>query len=120
MRLQQALPTFYFQSPEGLGAKAVLVPVKVVKDARVVERLEASRSGLGKPAEVPAAIPLQRTQLAPALYCLKLLHPLDPGEYVLGDLSDENFNLALWPFGLFEIPSKKETKKPPAAPSDQQ
>ena len=113
VRLQQALPTFYVQFPEGLGARVELVAVKVVKESRVVERLEASRAGLGKPAEAPAAVPLQRTQLAPGLYCLKLLHPLDPGEYALGDLAQQGANLVLWPFGLFEIPSKPEKMETP-------
>ena len=120
VRLQQALPTFYVQSPEGLGAKVELVAVKVVKESRVVERLEASRAGLGKPTESPAALPLQRTQLAPGLYCLKLLHPLDPGEYALGDLGQEGANLVLWPFGLFELPSKTPAKKPPPSSPDQE
>jgi hypothetical protein len=120
VRLQQALPTFYVQAPEGLGARVELVTVKVVKESRVVEKLEASRAGLGKPAEAPAAVPLQRTQLAPGLYCLKLLHPLDPGEYALGDLDQQGANLVLWPFGLFEMPGKNPTKKPPPSPSDQE
>ena len=111
VRLQQAQPTFYVQSSEGLGAKLVLVPVKVVKESRVVEKVEASRAGIGKPSEVPAAVQLQRTQLAPGLYCLKLLHPLDPGEYALGDLAQQSLNLVLWPFGLFETSSRSERKK---------
>jgi len=112
VRLQQALPTFYVQLPGGAGAKLDLVPVKVVKESRVVEKVAASRAGVGKPSDAPAAVELQRTQLAPGLYSLKPLHPLDPGEYALGDMAQLDSNLVLWPFGLFELPrTKQEMKK---------
>jgi len=120
VRLQQAMPTFYVQSGEGLGAKIELLPVKVVKESRIVERVEASRSGLGKVSEASAPVEFQRTQVAPGLYCLKLLHPLDPGEYAFGDLAQQGITPVLWPFGLFELPSKKPAKRPPPSPSDQE
>jgi len=120
VRLQQAMPTFYVQSSEGLGAKMELVPVKVVKESRIVERVEASRAGVEKASQASAEVQLQRTQVAPGLYCLKLLQPLDPGEYVLGDLAQQGIDLALWPFGLFELPSKKPAKRPPPSSSDQE
>ena len=111
VRLQQAMPAFYVKSSEGLGAKMELYPVKVVKESRIVERVEASRAGLGKASEAAAPVELQRTQPAPGLYCLKPLHPLDPGEYALGDLAQEGINPVLWPFGLFEIPPTKQALK---------
>jgi hypothetical protein len=120
VRLQQAMPTFYVQSGQGLGAKMELIPVKVVKESRIVERVEASRDGLGKASQASAGVQLQRTQLAPGLYCLKLQQALDPGEYVLGDLAQQGIDLVLWPFGLFELPSKKPVKRPPPSSSDQE
>ena len=120
VRLQQAMPAFYVKSGEGLGAKMELLPVKVVKESRIVERVEASRAGLGKVSEASAPVQLQRTQLAPGLYCLKPLHPLDPGEYALGDLAQQGINPVLWPFGLFELPSKKPAKRPTPDPADQE
>ena len=120
VRIQQAMPSFYVQAPEGLGARVELVPVRVVKESRVVEKLEASKAGLGKASDAPAAIPCERTQLAPGLYSLKLLHPLDAGEYALGDLSDQGASLVLWPFGLFETPpTKQELKKQRRSESEQ-
>ena len=113
VRIQQAQPTFYVQSSAGLGAKLELVQLKVVKESRVVEKVEVSRAGNEKPSDVPAAVQLQRTQLAPGLYSLKLLHPLDPGEYALGDLTQQGLNMELWPFGLFETPTRQEKKRPP-------
>jgi len=107
VRLQQAQPTFYVQSSDGLGAKLELISVKVSKESRVVERIEAGRGGIGKPSELRAAVQLERTQLAPGLYRLKPLQPLDPGEYALGELVQEKLNLELWDFGLFETPGIK-------------
>jgi hypothetical protein len=106
VRLQQAQPTFYVQSSDGLGAKLELISVKVVKESRVVERVEAGRAGIGKLSELRAAVELERTQLSPGLYSLKPLHPLDPGEYALGEPVQQSLNLELWDFGLFETPSK--------------
>ena len=115
VRLQQAQPTFYVQSSEGLGAKLELVSVKVVKETRVVEKVETERGSIGRPSDLHVAVQLERTQLAPGLYCLKLLHPLDPGEYALSDLAQQGLNLQFWDFGLFETPGKQETKKPSPA-----
>jgi hypothetical protein len=106
VRLQQAEPTFYVQSSDELGAKLELISLKVVKQSRIVEKVEAGRAGIEKPSELRVAVQLERTQLAPGLYRLKLLHPLDPGEYALGDLVQQKLNLQLWDFGVFETPSK--------------
>jgi hypothetical protein len=73
----------------------------------VVEKVEAGRAGIGKPSELRAAVQLERTQLAPGLYRLKPLHPLDPGEYALGELIQEKLSLELWDFGVFETPGSK-------------
>jgi hypothetical protein len=107
VRLQHAQPTFYVQSSDGLGAKLELISVKVVKESRVVERVETGRAGIGKPSELRAAVQLERTQLAPALYRLKPLQPLDPGEYALGELVQQKLSLELWDFGLFETQVSK-------------
>ena len=113
VRIQQAQPSFYVQSTAGLGTKLELVQLKVVKESRVVEKVEVSRAGTEKASNVPAAVELQRKQLTPGLYSLKLLHPLDPGEYALGDLAQQGLNIELWPFGLFEIPTRQEKRRPP-------
>ena len=105
VRLQQALPIFYVQSAEGLGAKLELIRVNPTKEARVVEKVEV-RQGVGKPAEQPAAVPLERTQVAPGIYKLQPTKALDPGEYALGELTQEKLNLDLWDFGLFELAQK--------------
>jgi hypothetical protein len=120
VRLQQAQPTFYVQSSEGLGAKLELISLKVVKDSRVVEKVEAGRAGMGKPSQLRVAVELERTLLAPGLYRLKTLHPLDPGEYALGDLTQQGLSLEFWDFGVFETPGKPGIRKPPPTDSDRE
>src|SRR5208337_1281060 len=104
VRLQDAQPTFYVQSSDGLGARLELISLKVVKESRVVEKVAAGRVGIGKASEQRVAVQLERTQLAPGLYRLKLLQPLDPGEYALGELVQQKLDLQLWDFGVFETP----------------
>jgi hypothetical protein len=111
VRLQQAQPTFYVQSSDGLGAKLELISLKVVRQSRVVEKVETGRGGMGKPSELHVAVQLERSQLAPQLYRLKPLHPLDPGEYALGELAQQGLNLELWDFGVFETTSPSNQKK---------
>jgi hypothetical protein len=82
-----------------LGAKLELVTVKPRKDAREVEKVEW-RGGITKPAELRAAIPLERTELAPGLFKLTPTKPLDLGEYALGELIQAKLNLELWDFGI--------------------
>jgi len=105
IRLPQTLPIFYVQSAEGLGAKLELIRVKPGKEARLVEKVEV-RGGIGKPAELRTAVPLERTQLAPGLHKLKPTQPLEPGEYALGELVQQKLNLELWDFGIGETPGK--------------
>jgi hypothetical protein len=107
VRLQEAQPTFYVQSSDGLGTKLELISLKVVKESRVVEKGETGRAGIGKSSELRAAVQLERAQLAPGLYRLKPLHPLEPGEYALGELVEQKLSLGLWDFGLFETPESK-------------
>jgi hypothetical protein len=79
--------------------------VKPGKEARLVEKVEA-RGGIGKPAELRAAVSLERTQLAAGLYKLRPTQALDNGEYALGELVQEKLNLELWDFGIGEATSK--------------
>ena len=106
VRLQQAQPSFYVQSADGAGARLELISLKVVKESRMVEKVEAARGGVTKPSEQRPTVQVERTQMAPGLYRLKPLHPLDPGEYALGDLTQEGVNLEFWAFGVFETPGK--------------
>lgn len=108
VRLMAAQPTFYVQSSDGLGAKLELVTVKSRKNSRQVEKIEW-RGGITKPAELRAAIPLERAELAPGLFKLTPTKPLELGEYALGELIQAKLNLELWDFGIEGTPAHAET-----------
>ena len=99
VRIQVAQAIFYVQSADGLGAKVELISVKPSKDARVVEKIEW-RGGIGKPGELRAAMPLERTEVAPGLFKLRPTQALPPGEYALGEVVQQKLNLELWDFGV--------------------
>jgi hypothetical protein len=96
------------RSSEGLGAKLELVTVSSRKDSRQVEKVEW-RGGITKPAELRAAIPLERTELAPGLFKLTPTKPLEVGEYALGELVQAKLNLELWDFGVEGAPAHAES-----------
>jgi hypothetical protein len=100
IRLSDPLPVFYVQSADGLGAKLELVQVKPVKDSRVVEELETSRGKSGKATEERTMVSLERKQVAPNIYTLKPLQPLEAGEYALGEVVDDKLSLDVWDFGF--------------------
>jgi len=108
VRILAVQPAFYVRSADGLGAKLELVTVKPRKDAREVEKVEW-RGGITKPAELRAAIPLERTELAPGLFKLTPAKPLELGEYALGELIQAKLNLELWDFGIEGAPASRKT-----------
>jgi hypothetical protein len=99
IRLNDPLPVFYVQSANGLGAKLELVRLKPGKETRVVEDVETSRGKSGKATEERTTLELERKQVAPNIYTLKPLQPLEAGEYALGELVGEKLNLEVWDFG---------------------
>ena len=99
IRLNDPLPVFYVQSAEGLGARLEMVRLKAGKESRVVEEVEASRGKSGKTTEDRTMVSLERKQVAPNLFTLKPLEPLEAGEYVLGELVEDKLSLDVWDFG---------------------
>jgi len=99
IRLNDPVPVFYVQSADGLGARLELLRLKPGKESRVVEEVETGRSKNAKPTEERTLVSLERKQVAPNIYTLKPLDPLDAGEYVLGDVVDDKLNLEVWDFG---------------------
>ncbi len=100
IRLNDPLAVFYVQSADGLGAKLELLRLKPGKEARVVEDVETSRGKSGKATEERTLVSLERKQVAPNIYTLKPLQPLEAGEYALGELVGEKLNLDVWDFGF--------------------
>ena len=99
IRLNDPWPVFYVQSAEGLGAKLELVRLKPGKESRVLEDLETSRGKNGKATEERAMVSIERKQVAPNIYTLKPLQPLEAGEYALGEVDDDKLSLNVFDFG---------------------
>jgi hypothetical protein len=76
-----------------------LVRLKGAKDARVVQDVETSRGKNGKATEERTEVPIERKQVAPNIYTLKPLQPLDAAEYALGELVGDKLNMEVWDFG---------------------
>ncbi len=100
VRIFVAQPTFYVQFAEGVGAKVELISVKQTKEARVLEKFERSSLGIGKPSELRASVPLERTEVTPGLFRLRPTQPLARGEYALAELIQQKLNLEVWDFGI--------------------
>jgi hypothetical protein len=99
IRLNDPLPVFYVQSASGLGTKLEMVHLKPGKETRVVEDVDTSRGKGGKASEVRTMVSLERKQLAPNIYSLKPLTPLEAGEYVLGEVVDDKLSMDVYDFG---------------------
>jgi hypothetical protein len=56
-------------------------------------------------------ISMQRWDLAPNVFRFTLSQVLEPGEYVLAELTEDGINLYVWDFGVERTPAK-----PPASP----
>jgi len=114
VRVMSIEPAFYVQSADGFGAKVELITLKPRKDSRQVEKIEW-RAGLGKPAELQAIIPLERTEIAPGLFKLTPKAPIEPGEYALAELIQKKLNLEIWDFGVEGAPvsTPSASEEPP-------
>jgi len=105
VRIENPQPVFYIQSNDAWGAKAEFIPVKPSHNVRVVERVQ-SGLGAGASGEVRLEVPIERTQVAKGVMKLQPVKPLEPGEYVIGELLDGKLNLEVWDFGI-DRPGKK-------------
>lgn len=99
VRILVSQPTFYVHVSGGVGARLELMVVKPRKEARLVEKVEW-RGGVGKPTELPTLLAVERSEIAPDLFKLKPTQTLAPGEYALGELTEQKLNLELWDFGV--------------------
>ena len=99
IRLNDPWPTFYVQSAEGLGTKLELVRLKPGKESRMLENVDTARGKNGKSTEERTMVSLERKQVAPNVYSLKPLQPLEAGEYALGEVVDDKLSLDVYDFG---------------------
>jgi hypothetical protein len=99
IRLNDPWPIFYVQSAEGLGTKLELVRLKPGKESRVLEDVDTGRGKNAKATEERTMVALERKQVAPNLYTLRPLQPLEAGEYALGEVVDDKLSLDVYDFG---------------------
>jgi hypothetical protein len=99
IRLNDPLPVFYVQSASGLGERLEMVHLKPGKESRVVEDIATTRGKNGKASEERTMVSVERKQLAPNVYSLKPLQPLEAGEYVLGEVVDDKLSMDVYDFG---------------------
>jgi hypothetical protein len=99
IRLNDPWPTFYVQSASGLGTKLELVHVKSGKGSRVLEDMDTGRGKNGKTTEARTMVSVERQKVAPNIYTLKPLKPLEAGEYALGEVVDDKLSLEVYDFG---------------------
>ena len=99
IRLNDPLPVFYVQSANGLGTRLEMVHVKPGKESRIVQDIAISRGKGGKASEERTMVSIERKQVAPNVYSLKPLEPLEAGEYVLGEVVDDKLSLDVYDFG---------------------
>ena len=114
VRIFVAQPTFYVQFAG--GGKVELITVKPTKEARVLEKVERSSLGIGKPSELRAAVPLESTEVAPGLFKLRPTQPLARGEYALGELIQQKLNLEVWDFGIGGAPAEMKKTQERSSP----
>ena len=99
IRLNDPWPVFYVQSAAGLGTKLELVRLKPGTESRLLEDVETTRGKNGKASEERTMVSLERKQVAPSLYTLRPLQPLEAGEYALGEVVDDKLSLDVYDFG---------------------
>ncbi len=98
VRVFSSTPTFYAQVADAGGSDLVLLRLDRGKQDRTVEKLDAGRHG--KVSELRAVLPLKVTQIHTGLLKLTPASSLTPGEYALGEISDNKLNLNVWDFGI--------------------
>jgi hypothetical protein len=99
IRLNDVWPVFYVQSAAALGTRLELVRLKPGKESRVLEDVDTGRGKNAKSTEERTMVSLERKQLAPNIYSLKPLQPLEAGEYALGEVVDDKLSLDVYDFG---------------------
>jgi hypothetical protein len=100
VRVAVRRPIFFIEAAGNWGAKAELIPLKVMRHQRLVESIQ-SGVGIGQPGERRLTIPLIRTRVAPGILKLIPANPLRPGEYAIGELLPRGrLNIDVWDFGI--------------------
>jgi hypothetical protein len=113
-RIATAQPEFFIRTPDKHEPEMELIQAKVKGNARELERISTSSIVPDMKSENRKTVSIERWQLAKGVYRLTLSQSLEPGEYVLAEISpDKGMDLAVWEFGV----DGTGAAKPAAAPA---
>jgi hypothetical protein len=107
-RVDNGQPEFYMRLADAREPDLELIRATTRGDSREIEKLDQL---FGQKRLSKSTLPMQRWQVAPGLYRFTLGTPLEPGEYALAEVVEDNgMSLYVWDFGV-----DAGTKGPPPA-----
>jgi len=117
VRLATRQPEFYMRTSDAREPSLELVRAEVKGDKRQVEQISTNVAGQQRSKR--NTISVERWKVARGVFRFTLSQPLEPGEYVLGEILPEGMNLFVWDFGVdAHSPGSpaKNTKSTPRKP----
>jgi hypothetical protein len=97
-RLHVSQPEFYIRTADAREPRLELIRAKAHGDARLIEHIDQL---FGEKQEIRDSVPMQKWEVAQGVYRFTLDKPLEPGEYALAQvLDEEGMSLYVWDFGV--------------------
>jgi len=98
VRLTTPQPEFFFRTADAREPSLELVRAVVKGDKRLVEQISTNIAG--QHSSKRNSVSMERWKVARGVFRFTLSQPLEPGEYVLGEILPEGMNLYVWDFGV--------------------
>ncbi len=97
-RMHVSQPEFYIRTADAREPRLELIRAKAHGDSRLIEHIDQL---FGEKQEIRDALPMQKWEVARGVYRFTLDKPLEPGEYALAEvLDEEGMSLYVWDFGV--------------------